>query len=65
MNNVNGFVFNSIGELIDTPPTYDAGTLQATHTALISDGEYISASRVTHLINALQHVPSLGKGATQ
>jgi len=63
MSTINGFTFNSIGELIDTPTTYDAALLTATYDALIKAREYISASRITQLINALEHVPTLGKGA--
>ena len=50
-NYINGFVFNDIGDLIRFPETYSKDLLIETYNKLISDAEYIRASRINHLIN--------------
>lgn len=50
-NYINGFVFNDIGDLIRVPETYSKDLLIETYNKLISDREYIRASRINHLIN--------------
>lgn len=49
--NVNGFFFNSIGDLICTPVRYGMSTLVATRDQLTKEGDHIKASRIQHLIN--------------
>lgn len=51
MKNINGFMFNDIGDLISKPIKYDLVLLTNTYIKLISDREYISASRIQYLIN--------------
>ena len=51
MYTVNGFTFNYLGELEGEPEGYTMDDLNDTYQHLISDREYISASRIQHLIN--------------
>lgn len=50
-NYINGFVFNNIGDLVRSPEIYTKDLLIETYNKLISDREYIRASRINHLIN--------------
>ena len=48
---INGFEFNSIGDLVSIPEFYTVDQLNDTRDQLYRLNEYISASRVQHLIN--------------
>lgn len=49
------FVFNAIGELVATPASYTLADLERVHAKLINEGQYISASRIAHLIQVCIH----------
>lgn len=49
--NINGFIFNSLGELVNTPIYYDMASLESTLYQLYGAGENIKASRIEHLKN--------------
>ena len=48
---VNGFVFDLIGNLVSTPDKYTVSDLGITLNELYKMKQYISASRIQHLIN--------------
>ena len=48
---VNGFVFDELGNLDTTPDTYTMQDLRDTYAFLIRMRQYISASRINHLMN--------------
>lgn len=50
-DNVNGFIFNAIGDLIMTPIRYDMSSLDSTLYQLYKAGDNIKASRIEHLKN--------------
>ena len=50
---VNGFIFNSIGELTCEPKLVTLSTLEDTLASLYRQGEYISASRIQHRVNMI------------
>lgn len=47
---VDGFIFNYFGDLVFSPCLYSVDSLRVTYDKLIKRREYISASRVNHLI---------------
>lgn len=47
---INGFVFNDIGNIIGWPTTVTVEVLQQTHATLIERKEYIAASRINNLL---------------
>ena len=49
------FKFNEIGELIQTPVNYTMEDLKVAYDQLIKDRQYISASRINHLIQVLNN----------
>jgi hypothetical protein len=51
MYTLNGFTFNYVGDLVGEPEGYTLDELKDVHYALTQDREYISASRIQHLIN--------------
>jgi len=52
MKNVNGFIFNDIGDLIEQPEAPSIDLLHETRRQLVQEGEFISASRIDHLLRA-------------
>lgn len=52
MENVNGFIFNDIGDLIGQPENPSLELLRETHRQLMKDCEFIRASRIGHLLRA-------------
>lgn len=54
MTNINGFVFNAIGELIGQPEHISIELLNDTLKVLYKQQEYIKASRIQGLINTLE-----------
>ncbi|MGR5296867.1 hypothetical protein ACPV5U_19605 [Vibrio mediterranei] len=55
-NVINGFIFNSIGDLIHEPENTCLELLKATYAALIERKQYICASRIQHRINVIEMV---------
>ncbi len=51
---INGFVFNSMGDLIQEPENASLELLKATYKTLIERQQYISASRIQHRLNAIE-----------
>lgn len=51
MTNYNGFIFDDVGNLVSTPKDYTLDLLTEVYDVLIVKREYISASRINHLIN--------------
>ncbi|MGR5096112.1 hypothetical protein ACPV5O_20840 [Vibrio maritimus] len=51
---INGFVFSAIGDLLITPHNVSLPLLESTLTALHEQKSYICASRIQHLINAIE-----------
>lgn len=47
---INGFVFNDIGNIIGWPTTVTVEVLQQTHATLVERKEYIAASRINNLL---------------
>ena len=52
--NINGFVFNQIGQLLKEPKNASLELLQKTWNDLIVKKEYIKASRIQHRINLIE-----------
>ncbi|EHD1697928.1 hypothetical protein M2G93_19285 [Vibrio vulnificus] len=50
---VNGFVFNSIGDLLEEPENPSLELLVATRDLLLQTKSYIRAARIQHRINAI------------
>ena len=51
MTNYNEFIFDNVGNLVSTPKNYTVDSLNKVYDMLIIKREYISASRINHLIN--------------
>lgn len=51
--NINGFVFNCIGDLISKPENTSLELLEKTLETLHSQGERIKASRIQHAMNVI------------
>ena len=51
MTNYNGFIFDDVGNLVSTPKNYTVDLLNKVYDVLIINREYISASRINHLID--------------
>lgn len=51
MTSYSGFIFDDVGNLISTPKNYTLELLNKVYDMLIVNREYISASRINHLIN--------------
>jgi len=51
MTSYSGFIFDDVGNLISTPKNYTLELLNKIYDVLIVNREYISASRINHLIN--------------
>ncbi|MBY7854404.1 hypothetical protein KW429_11910 [Vibrio fluvialis] len=52
-NEINGFVFNAIGDLINEPQEPSLELLKETLETLYKQQQYISASRIQHRINVI------------
>ncbi|ENI4487313.1 hypothetical protein ABXZ88_003185 [Vibrio fluvialis] len=52
-NEINGFVFNAIGDLINEPQEPSLELLKETLGILYKQRQYISASRIQHRINVI------------
>lgn len=52
-NEINGFVFNVIGDLIAEPENPSLELLEETLKELYKQQQYISASRIHHRINTI------------
>ncbi|HAS6026877.1 MULTISPECIES: hypothetical protein [Vibrio] len=50
---VNGFIFNSIGDLLEEPENPSLELLVATRDLLLQKESYIRASRIQHRINVI------------
>lgn len=51
MTNYYEFIFDDVGNLVSTPKNYTVDLLNKVYDVLIIKREYISASRINHLIN--------------